>query len=101
MVSRPDSIEKLYLLGLVYLRFHQDEKAKEAFSKILDTDTSNIPAQWGVAEALRRQHDYRVCERLLKQIIKTSPEFWPAYNSLAYLKFYRASLMIRQSFAVW
>ncbi|MBD3263806.1 MAG: hypothetical protein GF375_01735 [Candidatus Omnitrophica bacterium] len=85
--SHPDSIENLYLLGLVYLNLHQDEEAEETFRKILDIDISSIPAQWGVAEALRRRYDCEVCERLLNEIIKASPQFWPAYNSLAYLKF--------------
>jgi len=81
------SIENLYILGLVFLNLHKDVKAEEAFSKILRRNPDIIEAKWGLAEALRRQHRIDQAESLLNEVIIKSSEFFPAYISLAYIKY--------------
>lgn len=85
--EEPESPESLYLLGLACLNIHEDESARQAFEKILDKDSSNIPARWGAAEVLRREHDYESSIKILEAIIEEDPGFSPAYISLAYIRF--------------
>jgi len=83
----PASIERLYLLGLVYLNLHKDKDAQEIFEKILSMQPQDLKAKWGRAEALRRRHRVEESEELLKQIIESEEDFSPAYISLAYIKY--------------
>ena len=83
----PGSLEDLYVLGLGYLDEYEVEEAEKIFRKMLEIDISNIPAQWGVAECLRRKGDCDICMRLLNEIIAAKPDFAPAYISLAYMKY--------------
>lgn len=83
----PQNAEKLYELGLAYLNAYDHQHAQEIFRKLLARDQASIEAQWGVAECQRREHNYSASEQSLRQIIATRPDFWPAYNSLAYQKF--------------
>ncbi len=83
------SIDSLYILGLVFLNLHNDLKAEEVFAEILKRDPDIVEAKWGVAESLRRQHKIDPAESLLKEVIAESPEFSPAYISLAYIKYIR------------
>jgi len=85
--ANPNSLSDLYVLGLVYFNLHQDKKAEEVFNKIIAIDPSIIEAKWGVAEALRRQHNLKEAEAILNNVIRDSPEFSPAYISLAYVKY--------------
>ncbi|MDD5155972.1 MAG: tetratricopeptide repeat protein [Candidatus Omnitrophica bacterium] len=85
--SHPDSPEESYILGLVYLNLHQDKEALDIFSSILNRDPQMYPAQWGVAEVLRRQHSLERSEGILKSIVKSHPGFSPAYITLAYIKY--------------
>lgn len=82
-----DSINDLYLLGLVYLNLHKDNEAKEVFSKILSTDSGIYEAKWGLAEVLRRQHDLEKSIEMINQVLATDAEFSPAYITLAYIKY--------------
>ncbi len=79
------SIADLYLLALVYFRQYKNQKAKDIFEKILEIEPSNLYAQWGRIETLRRQHKCKTCREELKQIIDKKPDFAPAYMTLAYL----------------
>ncbi len=83
----PNSIENNYILGLVYLNQHRDKEAEQVFRNILENDPQAIGAEWGLAEALRRQHKLIPAEKMLSEIIKTNAEFYPAYISLAYIKY--------------
>lgn len=85
--AKPDSIEDLYVLGLVYLNVHKDKEAKEAFEKILSLKADTFEARWGVAEVLRRQHQLAESGKILNEIIKAHPGFSPAYITLAYVKY--------------
>lgn len=87
--SRSDSssMENLYVLGLVYFNLHRDSEAKTAFSEILNRNPGIIEAQWGIAEALRRQHKIEEAKVILNKVIMDNPEFSPAYISLAYIKY--------------
>lgn len=83
----PESIDKIYLLALVYLNVHKDIEAGEFFSKILNKDPKSIQAKWGLAEVMRRQNKIEASEKMLNQIIGEAPEFWPAQITLAYVKY--------------
>jgi Tfp pilus assembly protein PilF len=72
---------------LVYLNLHQDDKAKEAFEASLNIDQGAFEARWGVAEVMRRQHEPAKAATALKDIVRSHPEFSPAYISLAYIKY--------------
>ncbi|MDD5584232.1 MAG: hypothetical protein PHV55_04155 [Candidatus Omnitrophica bacterium] len=87
VAQNPASAGHLYVLGLVYLNMHQDDRAQDAFTAIQQLHPENIEAQWGLAEILRRKHQLPRSEALLKDIIKENPRFAPAYISLAYLKY--------------
>ena len=82
-----ESVESLYILGLVYLNEYQHMKAKDAFSEILTRDPDVLEAQWGVAECLRREHDYDQSVPILEKVIKANPKFSPAYITLAYIRY--------------
>ena len=83
--TKPDSINDLYVLALVYLNLHKDKEAEEVFVKVMTLDPEMIEAKWGIAEVLRRQHKLDESEELLKEVIKSNPEFSPAYINLAYI----------------
>jgi len=85
--KNPISTDDLYVLGLVCLNLHQDRQAQESFAKIISLDANYYPAQWGLAEVLRREHNLEVSKRMLNQIISVRQDFSPAYISLAYLKY--------------
>jgi len=87
--NNPDSLNDLYVLGLVYLDLRDDRNSAAAFSKILNKDPNNIEARWGLAEVLRRQHKDNEAEELLNEVIKADPKFFPAYVTLAYIKHIR------------
>ena len=89
VLNNPNSIENLYVLGLVYFNLYKDSEALEVFSDILKRDPKVIEAKWGVAESLRRKHDLDKSEILLNEVIKSNSEFSPAYISLAYIKYIR------------
>lgn len=81
----PASINNLYVLGLVYLNEHKNKEANEVFNRILALDSRVVEAKWGLAETLRREHKIDQSETILNEIIKTNPDFSPAYISLAYI----------------
>lgn len=85
----PASAAKQYILGLVYLNFHQDQAADGIFSRLLADNPDLIEAKWGKAEVLRRRHDSLTSEALLKMVLKTDPQFTPALISLAYIKYFQ------------
>ncbi|MGD9015682.1 MAG: tetratricopeptide repeat protein [Candidatus Omnitrophota bacterium] len=89
--EQPDSLDTLYILGLVYLNNHKDIEAEKTFRDILVVDSDLIEAQWGLAEVLRRKNKIPESEELLSEIIKSNPEFSPAYISLAYIRYTQAN----------
>jgi len=84
--KKPDSIEGLYTLGLIYLNLHKDKDAKDVFNKIISLGPETIEARWGLAEVLRREHDISQSEKIVNEVIKSEPDFSPAYITLAYSK---------------
>jgi Tfp pilus assembly protein PilF len=85
--KKVDSIDNLYMLGLIYLNLHKDKEAGSTFEKILNLAPQTIEAQWGLAEVLRRQHKASDSERILNEVIKSRADFYPAYITLAYLRY--------------
>ncbi len=85
--NSPNSIDKLYVMGLIYLNKYQDDKAENAFKEIVSIDNKNIEAKWGIAEVLRRAHRLEESESLLNEVIEQDSSFSPAYISLAYIKY--------------
>lgn len=85
--QKPDSIDNLYIAGLVYLNLHKDQEANAVFKKIQGLDPNSLGAQWGIAEVMRRQHRLRESEERLERIAKADPNFSPVYISLAYIKY--------------
>ncbi|MCU0666515.1 MAG: hypothetical protein MUF05_05435 [Candidatus Omnitrophica bacterium] len=84
-LSKSVSQDDLYVLGLVYLSARQEDKAKEVFIKVRKIAPSFFPAQWGVAEILRRKHDLEESKLILDEIIADHPEFIPARLSRVYI----------------
>jgi tetratricopeptide (TPR) repeat protein len=87
IAENPASPEARYVEGLVYLNLHMDVEAARAFEAVLRGDPGFFPALWGRAEVLRRQHKLKESQEILNGIIKTHPDFSPAYITLAYSKF--------------
>jgi tetratricopeptide (TPR) repeat protein len=85
--SEPYSIDALYILGLVNLNAHCESDAENTFHKILFLSPPTIEAQWGLAEILRRKHQIEESQDILNRLVKSHPEFSPAYISLAKIKF--------------
>lgn len=85
--AKPNSVDDLYVLGLVYLNLHKDKEAEDAFNRVLALDSKIIEAKWGLAEVLRRQHNPDKSENILKDVMKSAPEFSPAYITLAYIRY--------------
>lgn len=85
----PGSLDKQYLLGLVYLNLHRDAEAGRVFERMLQKEPGSIEAEWGKAEVLRRRHDFPAAEKILKKIISSDPGFSPASISLAYIKYFQ------------
>ncbi|MBN3038546.1 MAG: tetratricopeptide repeat protein [Candidatus Omnitrophica bacterium] len=82
-----DSLEGLYVLGLVYLNERKNAQALQLFDKMLGTDPDCIEAKWGRAEVLRRQRNIEESEKILNEVIKEKRKFAPAYISLSYIKY--------------
>lgn len=82
-----DSKDALYVLGLAQLNLHHDREARESFEKIIASDQQSIPAKWGLAEALRRDHELTRAAQMLKEIVGSDPGFAPAYISLGYIQY--------------
>ncbi len=85
--KNPGSIECGYVLGLAYLDQRRDIEAESSFRKLLESNPDLIEAKWGLAESLRRQHKLKEAQGLLNEVLKIKPDFYPAYISLAYLKY--------------
>jgi len=87
VAKAPDSPDKLYLLGLVYINLRQDDKAEQVFEKMLKLDDKSVEASWGKAEVLRRRHELGKSALILEDLIKKRPDYPPSYISLAFLRF--------------
>jgi tetratricopeptide (TPR) repeat protein len=85
--EKPNSLDDLYILGLVYLNLHKDQEAEEVFNKIIKLRPETIEARWGLAEVMRRKHNLEKSEAVLNEVIQANPAFSPAYISLAYIKY--------------
>jgi tetratricopeptide (TPR) repeat protein len=85
----PDSASDQYVLALVYLNLYRDQEAEKIFDRLRENNPDLIEAVWGKAEVLRRRHQTQQAQSLLSKAIATDPQFSPALNSLAYIKYYQ------------
>ena len=83
----PGSPDTLYMQALIYLNYHRVEEARAAFQRILHSDPDSVEAKWGLAEILRRDKKTDESEAMLNEVIEDDPAFWPAYITLAYLRY--------------
>lgn len=85
--AKNDSVESLYVLGLVFLNTHQNQKAEEAFNKLLKKDPEFFQARWGLAEVFRRDGKPHESIKILDEVLKQNKNFSPALITLAYIKY--------------
>ena len=85
--NNPKSAENNYILGLAYLNQHRDKEAEQVFRKIIANNPGTVEAEWGIAEALARQHKLIQAEKILNEVIQAQAAFYPAYISLAYIRY--------------
>ncbi len=85
----PDSLADQYVLALVYLNLHRDLDAQLIFDRLRQSNPNSIEGLWGKAEVLRRQHALPEAQSLLDQVLVLNPQFPPALNSLAYIRYYQ------------
>lgn len=83
----PDNRERVYVLGLVSLKFHQDKEAEAIFDRLLADDPASKVARWAKAELLRRRHEYSGAGKMLEALLKDDPLFAPALLTSAYMKY--------------
>ncbi|UCD15393.1 MAG: hypothetical protein JSV34_06680 [Candidatus Omnitrophota bacterium] len=95
----PQSLEDLYILGLVYLNKHKDEEAKEVFEEIEKLNPEITQVKWAIAEVLRRQHKLKKSEKILRETLKSLPDFAPVYISYAYIKYNQFNYLQALNFA--
>ncbi len=81
------SKEELYIRGLVYFKYHRDQKAQQIFAGLREKLSNEHAVLWGYAESLRRQHRYSESIPILEEIIDAHPDFAPAYISLGYIRY--------------
>jgi tetratricopeptide (TPR) repeat protein len=96
----PASVKDLYILGLVYLEMYQPRKAEDAFDRIITIAPQSKEGLWGKAEVLRMRHEYAKAEGLLEGIIRDYPDFFPAYLSMACIRFIQARFHDAANFAL-
>ncbi|MBU2102902.1 MAG: hypothetical protein ABH865_04185 [Candidatus Omnitrophota bacterium] len=94
-----NSPDAWYVLGLTYLNEHKDDLARSAFGRVHSMNPASVAGRWGEAEVLRRKHQLRESEKILHDIIVQSPQFSPAYITLAYIKFTNTDYAIAVSLA--
>ncbi len=87
VLEEPNSFDKNYILGIVYLNLYETDKAKEVFDRLLILRPDSIEALWGKAEVLRRLHEIGQSEKILREIVEKNADFAPAFISLAYIKY--------------
>jgi cytochrome c-type biogenesis protein CcmH/NrfG len=87
--QEPDSLERLYVLGVAYLNEEQNASAQETFNRMLQIDPDSLEGQWGRAEMLRRKHQNEESRRILQEIIAKQDAMYPAKLTLAYLEYLR------------
>ena len=85
--NNKNSPDALYVAALVNLNGYNVTEAKSLFLNILKISPQTIEAKWGLAEILRREYDLQKSQEMLRQIIRSNPDFYPAYITLAYIEF--------------
>lgn len=89
VIKNPASVENKYILGIVYLNCHQNQKAYQVFKELLIIGPGMIQAKWGIAETLRRKHETKEAEALIGEVLKIDLQFSPALLSLAYIRYFQ------------
>ncbi|MFC1808583.1 tetratricopeptide repeat protein [Candidatus Omnitrophota bacterium] len=76
--------------GLLSLYYYENARAQELFTRILESDPTNISALWGMAELQHRNHNYASCKDSIEKILRDEPTFSPAYVTLGFNEFVQA-----------
>ena len=87
IAEKLNSPDEWYIYGLSALNEYKEGEAQTAFEKVLVFEPKSVEAKWGLAEIKRRKHEAEASVVMLEEIIKASPQFAPAYISLAYIDF--------------
>lgn len=87
IAEKSNSPDGWYIYGLSALNEYKEGEAQTAFDKVLAFDPGSVEAKWGSAEIKRRKYETEASISMLEDIIKVSPQFSPAYISLAYIDF--------------
>ena len=85
--KNPQSQEALYLLGIVLLDEYKIDEAEGVFKRMLQADPGSVEARWGQAEVLRYRHKLDETQKILEDLVRTAPDYAPAYISLGYMLF--------------
>lgn len=89
MQAEPESLEKMYVAGLVCFDEFKPSEARLYFERMQQFDPGNIYAAWGLAECLRREYRLLAAEYQVKDVLARDPAFFPAYVTLAYVQYLR------------
>jgi tetratricopeptide (TPR) repeat protein len=83
----PESLEKMYVAGLVCLNEFKPDEARLYFERMEKFDRNSLYAQWGLAECLRREYKLFPAEYKVREVLVRDPEFFPAYVTLGYIQY--------------
>ncbi len=97
--QQPDSLERLYVLGVTYLTEEQNAQAESVFDQMLRIQPDSLEGQWGRAEILRRKHENEESRRILREIIARDDTLYPAKLTLAYLEYLRCEFSVGEDLA--
>jgi tetratricopeptide (TPR) repeat protein/class 3 adenylate cyclase len=81
----PDSAKAHLAQALAYLYSGKTELATASFAKALQAEPGNPEALLYQAQAFRDLNHLSDAEMVYRQIIKTRPNYWPAYNELGWI----------------
>ncbi|MFH1062187.1 MAG: TRAP transporter TatT component family protein [Candidatus Omnitrophota bacterium] len=85
--NNPNDLNNLYVLGLTYLNIYNHIQAKSVFEQMIAISPDLVEGKWGIAEALRREYQIDISQKMLEEIVARQPDFFPAFISLSYIKF--------------
>jgi predicted O-linked N-acetylglucosamine transferase (SPINDLY family) len=83
--QKPDDVDALHLLGLIYRDFGQIEPALAALTRAVELDGDFVEARNSLATALKRAGQREAALRQLRRAIDKRPDYAEAHNNLGNL----------------